>query len=149
MTDTYLTMMEESLDRKIGVLRAIEAQNEAQREIMKKEGEPDTDAFDATVAEKDRLVEEVLKLNDGFDSLYERVREELNDHKDLYGERIKRMQDKIGVITALSTSIEATEQRNKTLQFGHSRVAVVVHGNSLSLETADAAPHDSGNETLV
>ena len=115
MTDTYLTMMEESLDRKIGVLRAIEAQNEAQREIMKREGEPDTDAFDATVAEKDRLVEEGLKLNDGFDSLYERVREELNDHKDLYGERIKRMQDKIGEITALSTSIEATEQRNKTL----------------------------------
>ena len=115
MTDTYLTMMEESLDRKIGVLRAIEAQNEAQREIMKREGEPDTDAFDQTVAEKDRLVEEVLKLNDGFDSLYERVKEELNDHKDLYGERIKRMQDKIGEITALSTSIEATEQRNKTL----------------------------------
>ena len=108
-------MMEESLDRKIGVLRAIEEQNKAQREIMKKEGTPDTEAFDATVAEKERLVEEVLKLNEGFDSLYERVKEELNDHKDAYRETIRRMQDKISEITALSTSIEAAEQRNKTL----------------------------------
>ena len=115
MTETYLTMMEESLDRKIGVLEQIKKLNEQQKAILENKEVRDTEAFDKTVDGKEGLVEEIVKLNDGFDSLYDHVKEELNDHKDAYRDRIQRMQEKIKQVTELSNTIEAGENRNRRL----------------------------------
>ena len=114
MTESYLSMMMDSLDKKIDVLKRIEEENVRQREALSADT-VDTDAFEATVDAKAALIEELDQLNEGFDSLFSKVKEELDGRKDLYKEQIAAMQEKIRTISALSGSIQAEEIRNKAL----------------------------------
>ena len=55
------------------------------------------------------------KLDDGFQSLFDRVKQEVGDNKKTYADQIKRMQELIHEIMDRSASIEAAEHRNKKL----------------------------------
>ena len=115
MTQSYLSMMSDSLDRKITILKMLEEQNTKQHDALVREGGPDMDAFDATVDLKASYIEELDQLNDGFDSLFAQVREEVDGNRAKYKSEIASMQDKIRTITALSTSLQAQEERNRKL----------------------------------
>jgi chromosome segregation ATPase len=115
MVSASLDMLEESLQKKIAILEKIEEQNDKQRDVLSVPEEVDEEAFDATVEAKGRLIDEINSLDDGFQSLFDRVKEEIGDHKDQYADQIKRMQGLIQEITGRSASIEASEHRNKRL----------------------------------
>ena len=115
MVSASLDMLEESLQKKIAILEKIEEQNDKQRDVLSVPEEVDEEAFDATVEAKGRLIDEINSLDDGFQSLFDRVKEEIGDHKDEYADQIKRMQGLIQEITGRSASIEASEHRNKRL----------------------------------
>ena len=119
MTQSYLDMMEESLQQKIDVLQKIEAVNEQQKLLLDASGEFDEESFDKTLADKSELIGQVEKLNDGFQSLYDRVKEELDRNKDNYKEQILELKNLIRQITDLSNSIEAGEKRNRILADVH------------------------------
>ena len=78
MTESYLDMMEESLNQKVEVLESIVKENEIQKQILEDEGHFDGDGFNATIGRKGELIGRIETLNDGFESLYERVKEELD-----------------------------------------------------------------------
>lgn len=118
MLDSYLNILQESLKKKLEALRHIEEINHVQTETLKKE-ELDMEAFDRTVDEKDIYVEELNKLDEGFETLYDRVKEELLADKSKYAVQIKHLQELIGEITDKSVSIQAEESRNKALLEGH------------------------------
>ena len=115
MISASLDMLEESLQKKVEILGKIEEQNEAQRELLSNPEEVDESAFDETVNAKGKLIDEINTLDDGFQSLFDRVKEEIGSQKDLYADQIKRMQKLIQEITGKSASIEASEHRNKKL----------------------------------
>ena len=115
MTSSYLAMMADSLDKKIAILERLREENKKQKEVLSSGNIADLDAFDATVETKGALIEELDQLNDGFDSLFEQVKEELDSNRDKYRDEIAAMQEKIRTITALSGSIQAEEARNKKL----------------------------------
>ncbi|WP_408072071.1 flagellar protein FliT [Butyrivibrio sp. JL13D10] len=115
MTESYLDMMEESLREKITVLEDIVKENETQKEILESTTEFDEERFDEAISRKGELIRRVENLNDGFESLYERVKRELEDNKDKYREKIAVFQNLIREITGLSNSIEAGEKRNRAL----------------------------------
>lgn len=115
MTETYLDMMIKSLNDKIDVLTKITDENTRQKEILSVPGEADVDSFRKSVDEKAELIEKINKLNEGFDSLYEHVKNDLQDNKDKYKSEIATMQELIRNITELSTTIKAEEIRNKAL----------------------------------
>ncbi len=115
MTSSYLAMMADSLDKKIELLNRIREENKTQHDVLTREGAVDIDAFDATVEAKGELIDELDQLNDGFESLFTQVRDELDGNKDKYKEEITAMQERIRTITALSGSIQAEEARNKKL----------------------------------
>ena len=114
-TQSYLAMMADSLDKKIEIMTKIREENATQRSILEKAGVMDVDAFDLTVDRKGELIDELDELNQGFDSLFAQVREEVDANRAKYKEEIVAMQEKIRTITALSGSIQAEEARNKTL----------------------------------
>ncbi|MDE5907474.1 MAG: flagellar protein FliT [Lachnospiraceae bacterium] len=114
MIENYLNILEDSLKKKIDVLKRIQAANEIQTTILKKEP-VDLEAFDKTVDEKDLYIEELTSLDDGFESLYEKVKQELDGNRSRYAEQIKRMQGLIADITDRSVAIQAQEARNKAL----------------------------------
>ena len=123
MTESYLDMMEESLRSKIEVLEEIVKENETQKEILESTKEFDEKGFGEAISRKGELIRRVDNLNDGFESLYDRVKKELEENKDKHKEKIRIFQDLIRQITDLSNSIEAGEKRNSSLAKNYFSVA--------------------------
>lgn len=115
MLASSLDMLEESLRKKIDIMTEIESENERQREVLSNPEVVNEDLFDATVDRKGELIEKLVAIDDGFQSLFDRVKEEVNANKDKYADQIKRMQALVEEVTAKSASIEAAERRNKKL----------------------------------
>ena len=112
MNDTYLTTMIESLEKKDAVLSEI-IKKDAEQAALLKEESFSFEKYDKTVEEKDVLIFRLEKLDDGFESLYAKVKEELDANRALYARQIGRMQELIQSITEKSASIQADEARNK------------------------------------
>lgn len=110
----YLEILIQSLTKKLSVLGDIRKKNEEQR-VMLLDENLGPDEFENNIESKGKLVESLEMLDEGFDQIYERVREELNAHKDQYQEQIQKLQELIRSITAESNSIQAEEQRNYQL----------------------------------
>lgn len=110
----YLSILEESLRKKLMVLEEIQIYNEKQYKSFSAE-EVDMAGFDEAIDEKDRLIEQLNKLDDGFESLYANISEQLKREKSKYVEQIKNLQDLIRQVTEKSVSIQAQEARNKAL----------------------------------
>ncbi len=115
MVPASMDMLEESLVKKIEVMKKIEEENEKQKMLLKNPNEVDEEAFDKILDDKGELIDQLLKLDDGFQTLFDRVKEEVGQNKEQYKEQIKRMQGCIQEITGMSASIEAAEHRNKKL----------------------------------
>lgn len=114
MTDNYLTLLEESLQKKLQVMEEIQQYNLKQQEVFESE-KVDMDSFDAAVEEKDRLIEKLTALDNGFESLYSKVKEELEGNRDKYRDQIKSLQKLVTEVTETSVAIQAQEARNKSL----------------------------------
>ena len=114
MTNTYVDIMIQSLNKKIRVLEEIEKLNLIQKALLEDE-KSDADEFDQTVEQKAALIEQMEQLDSGFDKLFERVKEEITAKRGAYSESIKVMQNCIRRITDLSMELQKQEARNKEL----------------------------------
>ena len=112
MTQNYLQIMIECLEKKIAVLDQVSELDRRQLEVAM--AQPmDLAAFDKTMDEKGVLIEELGKLDDGFTSTYELVRDEVSQNPDQYRDQIARLQELIREAMDKGVSIEAQENRNK------------------------------------
>lgn len=114
MTGNYLTLLEESLKRKLQVMAEIREYNRRQQEIFESD-KVDMDKFDEYVEQKGALVEKVTALDNGFEKLYANVAEELRDNRELYADQIKRLQALVTEVTDENVNIQAEEARNRKL----------------------------------
>lgn len=112
--ENSLRILSDGLDKKMDVLRRIQNYNREQEKAFT-EGRADLEAFDRAIEEKDALIEELMKLDDGFETLFERISGEIKEKKQAYAPQIAILQKKISEITELSVSIQAQEARNKKL----------------------------------
>lgn len=109
---SYVEIMKDSLVKKIAVLEKISGQNKIQQELAKAE-EFDYDVFGKTLEEKDKLIDEINRLDSGFQSIFDRVKEILESGREKYADDIKEMQRLISVITDKSADVMAEEKRNR------------------------------------
>ena len=109
-----LSILSESLDKKIQVLEEIQAYNREQEQAFSSD-KIDLGSFDRAVEEKGRLIDSLTRLDEGFETLYDRVAQELKDNRAQYAEEIRELKRKISTITEMNVSIQAQEQRNKRL----------------------------------
>lgn len=114
MTGNYLTLLEESLRRKLQVMEEIQKYNMRQQEIFQS-GEVDIDKFDEYVAEKGVLIDKLTALDSGFEKLYAKVSEELQGSREQYADQIRTLQGLVTQVTDRSVDIQAQEARNKKL----------------------------------
>lgn len=112
MESAYISALIESLEKKIEILKQIHVKDEEQLKIANTTP-LSYDAFDKNAEEKTVLIYQINKLDDGFETVYERVKEELAANKAAYADQIKTMQGLITEITDWSTKIQAEESRNK------------------------------------
>lgn len=114
MIENYLGILESSLEKKVAVLHEIEDYNDEQEQLLKQE-KVSMEELDANMEKKDVLIQKLTDLDEGFETLYERIREQLVANKDAYKEQIKRIQGLITQVTDKSVSIQVQESRNKKL----------------------------------
>lgn len=112
MIQNYLHIMEESLQKKDALLDKITDVCERQ-EVLLKEDSFSLEEFDKLMETKGKLAEELNRLDDGFESLYEKVREQLQGDRQQYRNEIRHMQALIRNITDKSNHIQAMEERNR------------------------------------
>lgn len=110
----YINIMLQSLQKKLKVLDSIIQINKRQKGELENPS-LDPDDFDKTVEEKSELIEQLELLDNGFEKLYEKVREELQTNKEEYKDEILQMQNDIRLLTEKSMEIQAQEARNKQL----------------------------------
>ena len=112
--DTQLTILAESLERKKQVLLRIQEYNKRQEQCFMS-GQVDLDGFDEAVEEKGRLIEQLTRLDEGFEIMYAKLAEELKDNRAKYAQEIQALQQQISEVMELSVSIQVQEKRNKQL----------------------------------
>lgn len=126
MEQNCVQILAQSLKKKIETLNKIIEQNNLQETILKQE-EFDMDTFEETVDAQNELIEELEQLDTGFESLYDRVREDMLHNKDRYRQEIAEMQELIQQITDKVVTINAGNMRNKRLaenQFKKARAEI-------------------------
>ena len=112
MTTNYLQIMIDSLKKKKDILIKIVSLNEVQDEILSGE-ELNHDAFENNMHEKGECIDELEKLDEGFQSVFDRIKEELSNNKQLYSDEIATMKKLIKEVTELGAKVEVQEARNK------------------------------------
>ncbi|MBE5932322.1 MAG: hypothetical protein E7263_02740 [Lachnospiraceae bacterium] len=111
-TGTYVNIMKESLVRKKNYLQEILELTNKQGELALA-NELDENAFGDIVEKKDILISNVNEIDKGFTAVYERVRREIIQDKELYKDELKAIQDSIRKCVDLGMAIESAELRNK------------------------------------
>lgn len=115
MTDKeYITLLADSLKKKSYLLDLLLAKNEEQRVYLLDENMT-TEDFERLVSEKEDIIAEITKLDDGFETVFERMKAIMERDKALYADEIKKMQEYIRRIMQKDSQIRASEQRNHEL----------------------------------
>lgn len=114
MNQSSAQILLQSLEKKNKLLDQMILQNSVQEGILKQE-EFDMDAFDAAIDKQGSYVEELDRLDQGFEAVYDRTREELINNKEQYSTEIKRMKEQIQQITDKIVTLNAGNMRNKML----------------------------------
>lgn len=110
----YILILLQDLKKKSLVLDGIINANQKQKEALE-DPNLDPEDFDKLVEEKTQLIEELERLDSGFEQVFSRVREELQVNKESYKAEIREMQKMIREITDKSATIQTGELRNKEL----------------------------------
>lgn len=131
MKQNCVQILVQSLEKKNRALNKIIEQNSIQETILKQE-EFDMDAFEASVDEQNGLLAELDRLDDGFEALYDRVREDLMADKAKYQQEISYMKELIQQITDKVVTVNAGNMRNKTLAESQFKKKQTSIRNSLS-----------------
>ncbi len=112
--DNYLKILEESLRKKLQVLDEIQTYNEKQKQVFQSDS-VELSEFDAAVEEKGKLIDQISKLDEGFEVLYSNVAKELEGNKEKYATQIQTLKQLVQQVTEKGVSIQAQEARNKAL----------------------------------
>lgn len=111
-TTSYLQMMIDSLKMKRSLLKEISKLNEEQRQLVIQTS-MDEDAFQKNLDKKGELIDNLNKLDDGFQNVFERIKSELEVNRSAYKEQIQILKTLIKEVTDLGVTVEAQEARNK------------------------------------
>ncbi len=114
MNRQYLDMLEDSLIKKNSVLDEIKRLNDEQKTCLQGD-DIQLDVFDKYIEQKADYIDELETLDQGFETLYSQVAEELSNNREAYAEKIRSMQKLIREITDKSVAIQAQETRNRDL----------------------------------
>lgn len=111
-TENYLQIMISSLEKKKKILQDIVDFNVEQEQIVTS-GEFDGDKFQKNMENKATCIDSLNVLDEGFQSVYDRVKADVEMYKQNYKADIQKLQQLIREVSALSATIQAQESRNK------------------------------------
>ncbi len=109
---TQIKILLDSQEKKLLVLERLLVLTKQQEENLKSE-EFDADKMEDCIRRKNLLINDLTKLDDGFEGIYARVGAELQKNKALFRSDIEKLKQLITEITDLSVSIQTLEESNR------------------------------------
>ena len=110
--NTYISVLHGSLRKKLELTKEILELTKEQNKILSKE-DIDADYFERIVDEKDRKINEVLTIDKGFQSLFDKISVYIKANPQTYRQQILEMQNFIRTITDIGVEIENLEYKNR------------------------------------
>ena len=107
-----LHILIESLEKKVRLLDFLLADSKKQEELAKL-SDFNAEQFDLLVDHKDELLGQMDELDQGFDVLFSRIKDDLLMHQMDYSEEIKKLQELIKTTVDYGAQVSATEMRVK------------------------------------
>ncbi|MBP3567706.1 MAG: hypothetical protein J6K04_00930 [Lachnospiraceae bacterium] len=109
---TYIRMLLDVLNKKeIHLTKLLELTKE--QEALLKEDDFNDAQFAILVEKKSGNLRKIEEIDNGFQSIYNRVEEEMKEHKEDYKDQILEMQGLITRVTDLGVKLSALETKNK------------------------------------
>ena len=112
--EQYLDAMIQSMDEKSDCLKQLLDMTAQQEQAISGEN-MDWDTFDRLIDAKEVLIDRLGELDDGFQAVFDKIRDELEGKKAQYKDRIAKLQEQIRQVTDQSNALITAEQRNKTI----------------------------------
>lgn len=106
---TYLLMLNESLQKKKAIMQQILELTMQQNLCLHEEKEV-VETMERCVIEKEPLIQQLSKLDEGFDLVYAKVKSYVLDNTKEYATELKKLQESILEVTSLSVKIQTLEQ---------------------------------------
>ena len=141
--DDYIQIMIDSLKRKSEILDELIVKNEEMHDCVADKGYEDVnwDSFNLIVAQKQMYIDRIVKMDEGFQSLYDRVKEQLNEDRSKFADEIKEIQKLIEKVTGQGIKISTGEERNRKIiekLFGNRKNEIKRTRNSLRVANSYA-----------
>lgn len=110
---TYIQLLIDSLGKKYGILEELMQITTKQQTIIDLDNF-DEDEFHKTISLKEKQINDLAEIDRGFELVYDRIREELNDNRSQYTEEIRVLKELVTEVTDLNVKLQALEKRNKS-----------------------------------
>lgn len=141
----YVDMMVDALKRKKKILASLLEKTKEQELLLKNE-ELDQDRFNVLIQQKGTGIDELNKIDEGFDSLFKFVEKEIMANRSSYKTEIQTMQKLIAEVSELGIQIQALEHQNS----GHFKVYLAnqrktIHDFHMNSKTASSYYQNMAN----
>lgn len=112
MTEGYIQIMIDSLDKKLVLLDKIMEINKRQYEVSSVQPF-DSQKYDEIMDEKGKLIDEINSLDEGFTSTYDIIKGEINAEPSKYRDKVLLLQELVRKAVDKGVEVEVQEKRNK------------------------------------
>lgn len=111
MDKDYIEIMIQSLEKKIDILDELIQLNK-QQSFLLQDSNLSPEEFEKNVDNKAVLIEELNRLDNGFEGIYSKLKEEFDKNKQQHAGQIAQMQTLIRMIMDKSNQVQTQEMRN-------------------------------------
>ncbi len=112
MDQNYVQVLIDTITKKEETLRKI-LEITKQQEVISKQDTYASEDMEKTLNEKEIQISRLNYLDEGFQSVYDRVSSEIRNHIDVYKQDVLVLQDKIRICTEIGNEIMVLEERNR------------------------------------
>lgn len=114
-TVKYLNILIENLEKKQSIFDILLEKTVSQNECVagKDQDSANWSQFEVLMIEKDSAIEKVDEIDSAFESIFARIKPELDSNKDEYADLIKKLQASITKLTDTGVKISSVEERNR------------------------------------
>lgn len=112
MEQNYMSVLINTLEKKLDALQIIFSLTKEQEGISKQEEYPEED-MERILNAKEIQISRLNSLDEGFQSIFDRIRSEVKRNPDAYKTEVTKLQELIRECTELGNQIMVLEQRNR------------------------------------
>ncbi len=112
MDENYVQVLIDTITKKEETLRKI-LEITKRQELLSKQEVYSSDEMEATLNEKEIQIARINYLDEGFQSVYDRVRSEVRNNIEKYKQDVLTLQERIRTCTEIANEIQVLEERNR------------------------------------